>query len=50
MNKSKALMHIIKALMAFAIPSMEPDDFIMLEELLDKLLKHYIASEKGPII
>jgi len=41
MNKAETLKNIIAALMNFAIPSMNPDDFCELKRLTNKLLVHY---------
>ena len=41
MDKAKALEKIIEALMEFAIPSMNPDDFDTLDRITKDLIKQY---------
>jgi len=40
-RKARILEKAIGIVMEFAIPSMNPDDFLKLEELTEKLLNHY---------
>ena len=49
MGQTAVLENIVNALMEFATPSMNPDDFVELERLTKKLVIHYKESDTDQI-
>lgn len=47
MNELMRVKIIIELLLSYAQPSMNPDDYTDLEELLGKLHKHYLKSDEA---